>query len=348
MRIQRALLSVVLMGFLAGCTAPPEPDPTTEPSGTPTPEVEVAPVGEAAIPLGCSDILAVEDVAHLGADVDEQLSLAIHENRIKVDMSVAELQLGTLRCIWAARYGSTDFHAVIDLRVAPTTATELVPAEEESYAGVPVAVDGDPATLLACGESFQADESPALYNGCDVTQLRAGYRIDFETSGLKAAAGRDPSVALELLSRIDTAIDAAGPARLVEPVDATTDPAALCRAPEIAPLLEHVGATGDPSIEPSGMFPSVTTCTWTGLDEYGNPLGPWVEVLPGGAWAIPRLGSGVSSIFMPTHASADGSFVIGVGDGVSAWRAIGDDLVHFISNDFDAATGWDAFLESTW
>ncbi len=148
-----------------------------------------------------------------------------------------------------------------------------------------------------------------------------------------------------LLTHIDAAIDGAGPARAIEPVGGTADPASLCVAAEIEPLLAFVGASGAPTVEADVRFPGATTCTWGGNSDSG---GTQVEVLPGGAWAIPRLQTGVASIFMPTHPSADGSFVIGMGDGVSAWRAVGDDLVHFISGNFDARDGWEAFIESTW
>jgi hypothetical protein len=349
MRVQGVAFAVVVVGALLGCAAPsPSSHPTGTPSGTPSGEAEIAPVGESAIPLGCSDILAIEDVADLGAESDQDLSLAIHEDRIAVDMTVADLQLGALRCVWAARYGSTDFHAEIRLRIAPTTMTELVPTDEETHGGPPAAVDGDASALIVCDDSFQASDDPALYNVCRVVQLRGGYRIELETSGLRAAEGQDPSVALRLLAGIDAAVDGAGPARVVEPVVGATDPGSLCRAPEIVPLLEHVGATGDPVIEPATDYPGVTRCAWASDDEYGNPSGPWIWVLPGGAWAIPRLGTGVSNIFTPTHPSADGSFVIGNGDEVSAWRAVGDDLVCFVSARLDEGDDWETFLDSTW
>jgi hypothetical protein len=215
-------------------------------------------------------------------------------------------------------------------------------------AGPFVPLEGDATTLYSCSDGFQADESPVLYNSCDVVQLRAGYRIDLATSGLKASTGQDSSVALQLIARVDAAIDAADPARVVEPVSGTSDPASVCVAPEIAPVLERLGATGEPDVEQNAWHSGVTTCTWPGMDSYGNKTGPWVDVLPGGAWAIPRLGTGVSSIFMSTHPSADGSFVIGLGDGVSAWRAVGDDLVEIASGDLDATEGWEEFLEATW
>jgi hypothetical protein len=314
----------------------------------PTPTVEVARVGEAAIPLGCSDLLAEAEVANLGADFDEDLSLAISESRIAVDMSVSELQQGTLRCIWAARYGSTDFHAVVEVEVTPSTATEPVAPEVQYSAGPFVPLDGDVTTLYSCSDGFQADESPTLYNSCDVVQLRAGYQIDLATSGLKASAGQDSRVALQLLATIDSAIDAARPAREIEPVTGTADPASVCQSPDLTSALEYLGAAGDPVVAPSEYYPGVTTCTWPGEDEYGQATGPWVEVLPGGAWAIPRLGTGVANIFTPTHPSADGSFVIGFGDNLGAWRAVGDDLVSIYGNNYDARDGWEAFLEVTW
>jgi len=348
MRIQGAVVGLTLVAVLVGCTTAPPPDPTSTPSESPTPTVEVAPLGEAAIPLGCSDLLAVTEVANLGPDYDEDLSLAIDESRIAVDMTVAELQRGTLRCIWASRYGSTDFHAAIELRVTPSTATQLVPADEQSYAGEFVAVEGDPTTLYVCSDGFQADESPAMYNSCDVVQLRAGYRVELSTSGLKSSGNPDPSVALQLLATIDSAVDTAGPARAIEPVTGTSDPASVCLAPELTSALAYLGAAGDPVVAPSEYYSGVTTCTWPGEDEYGQETGPWVEVLPGGAWAVPRLGTGVANIFTPTHPSGDGSFVIGFGDNLGAWRAVGDDLVSIYGYNYDARDGWEAFLESAW
>lgn len=336
---------VLLVAVLVGCTPTPAPDPTEAPSGSPSPVAEVAPVGESALPLGCADLLVETDVADLGPDFDEPVSAAIDESRIVVDMGVVALQLGTLECIWAARYGATDFHAAIELTVAPTTATALDAAAEQSFMGAFAPADGLPGTLLTCADPYAADETSTLYTNCDIVQLRAGYRLDLETSGL---VGTDASVALGLLATIDAAIDAAPPARVVEPVAGTTDPGAVCTSAELAPVLAHLGATGDPVIAPSDGFPGVTQCTWPGVDEYGNPTGPWARVLPGGAWAIPRLGSGVASIFVPTHPSADGSLVIGVGDGVSVWRAVGDDLVEIVSGDSTKGDGWEAFLEATW
>jgi uncharacterized protein YodC (DUF2158 family) len=349
MRIRGAVLGLTLVAVLAGCAAPAgEPTNTPTETPTPTPTVEVAPVGEAAIPLGCSDLLAVADVANLGADFDEKLSLAIDENRIAVDMSVSELQQGALRCIWAARYGSTDFHAIVEVTVAPSAATELVPPDVQYSASPFVPLEGDAATLYSCSDSFQADESSALYNSCDVVQLRAGYRIELATSGLKASAGQDSSVAAQLIGKVDAAVDAAGPARVVEPVSGTSDPASVCLAPEIAPALEYLGAAGDPVVAPSEYYPGVTDCKWTGVDAYGNQADTFVYVLPGGGWAIPRLATGVASIFMQTHPSADGTFLIGIGDGLNAWKAVGDDLVAIYGDNYDAHDGWEAFLESTW
>lgn len=348
MRIQGVALGVVLLAFLVGCGNPTPTPPSSSPSVLPSPTPETAPVGEAAIPLGCSDILADADVADLGHDsYDRDIHLAIDEDRIVVDMTaVVALEAGTLHCVWAARYGATDFHAQISLRISPSTSTALDPATEESSVDVFTPVDGDPNTLIACYESFEASsDDPTLFNGCEVIKLTAGYRVELETSALKAAAGRDQTATRSLLTKIDAAIASAGPARAIPDVEGTTNPAALCTSPEIAPLLEYLGAVGDPMVTSSN---SVTTCAWEGVDEYGNDIGPWVHVLPGGAWAIPRLVNGESNIFLPTHPSSDGNVIVGVGDGVSAWRAIGDDLVSISSYDFDATTGWEAVVEATW
>jgi hypothetical protein len=350
MRIVRIVPGLVLVAVLVGCTVS---DPTTTSSPTPsetTPAIEVAPLGEAAIPLGCADILDTADVASLGADFDEELVLAIDENRIVIRMdAVAALQSGALHCIWAARYGSTDFHAQIELRISPSTSTTLDPTAEQSYADAFAPLDGDPTTLIACGESFIASsDDPTLYNGCDVVQLRDGYRIELTTNALEAVAGRDQTVARRLVASIGAAVDGAGPARAIAPFAGTSDPAALCTAPELAPLLEHVGAGDEPAITTGVYDPAVTTCDWKGVDDYGQPTGPWVNVLPGGAWAIPRLATGFGNIFVSTHPSADGTFIVGTGDAVSAWRAIGDDLVEFEFGGIEAVEGWEEFLDATW
>lgn len=304
----------------SACAPSPEStaEPTAEPEPTPTPTVEVAPIGEAALPLGCADLLDVSDVA------------------------------GTLRCTWSARYGSTDFHGSVEVRVAPTTATSLDPAAEESYFGPLASHDGDADTLLVCDGGFQADDTGLLYNNCEIVRLQAPYRIEVRTLGLRAEAPEGSSVALGLLAKVGSAVDAAPPARVIQSAGGTPDPASVCRAPEVTPLLERLGAVGEPVVSPSAAYPGVTTCVWPGVDEYGNESGPWVSVLPGGAWAIPRLQGGHASIFLPTHPSADGSYLVGVGDGVSAWRAVGDDLVYVLSGDFEATEGWEAFLESIW
>jgi hypothetical protein len=351
MRVQGAALSLLLLGLLTGCTPSSSgstPDPTSPAAATDS--AEVVPVGSSTIPLDCADLLDGSAVADLGPDDDEPIEPAIDASTIVVAMSdVAALQAGQLHCIWAARYGATDFHAQIEVRISPTDATTLDPGNEESYGDEPLAPFGsDPATLLWCSEPFAPTEDSAQFNTCEVVQLRRGYRITIEAIGLEAGPGRDSSVAADLLEAIDAAVDAAGGPRTIETVTGAADPASLCTGPEIAPVLQRLGAVGDPLVETYGNDPVVTTCEWSGVDENGNPTGPTVEVLPGGAWAIPRLRTGIASIFLPTHPSTDGSLIIGVGDGVSAWRAIGGDLVSITSWDYDAVDGWESFIEATW
>ncbi|AYF96820.1 hypothetical protein D7I47_00155 [Protaetiibacter intestinalis] len=286
----------------------------------------------------------------LGSHLDDPIALAVDENRMVVQMdAVAALQAGALHCIWASRYGATDFHAEIELWITPSVATTVDPAAEHSDADAFAPLDGDPSTLIACYESYGGISGDSeLFNNCDVVQLRDGYRIDLTTTSLVAVAGRDQTAARKLIAAIGTAVDGAGPARSIATAAGTGDPASLCTAPELVPLLDHVGATGDPTIETGTSDPAVTICAWDGVDGSGNPVGPRVRVLPGGSWAIPGLGTGLSSIFLVTHPSADGTYIVGVGDAVTAWRAIGDDLVEFESENPDAVDGWEGFLEATW
>ncbi len=175
-------------------SAGPRSDPQS--SESPTPTFEVAPIGEAAIPLDCGDILADADVADLGHETyDRDIHLSIDAGRIAVDMtSVARLQAGTLSCVWSARYGDTDFHAEISLWISPSEAGALDPSTEPSSRDTFAPLDGDPNTLIACYESFAASsDDPTLFNGCDVVQLIDGYRVELATDALRAAAGRDQS-----------------------------------------------------------------------------------------------------------------------------------------------------------
>jgi hypothetical protein len=310
----------------------------------------VAPVGEAAIPLGCADLLAATDLADRGPAYDEPITVAIDENHVAVDLSVSRLQLGALHCVWASRYGASDFHAHVELWVAPSAATSLDPAAEQTDGGPSFApIAGSPDALIACADSFVASsDDPTLYNSCEAVELRRGYRIEFAATGLTAAAGQDPTTTTELLGTIEAAIDAAGPARLVESIAGTSTPGSVCTAPELAPVFEYLAVEGSPTITIDEDYPTVTDCVWPGLDDAGNASGPYVSVLPGGAWAIDRMRSGVSTFWIPLHPSDDGTYIVGSGEGVEAWRAIGDDLVKVTAYDYDATEGWEDFLATVW
>lgn len=342
--LARAVAVLVVVGTLSACAAAADDgEPTTPPSPAASPTTEFAPAGTSALPLGCADLLDVTDLIAVGPDSDEPISVAVDESRIEVGMRIAELQRGTLHCVWASRYGASDFHAQIDLTVAPAPATALDPATEDSHHGAYAALDGDAASLVACTDSFPADESAALYNGCDLVRLVGGYRIELGIMGLKAAAGRDTSIVVRLADMISAAIDEAGPARMIAPAQAGDDPASLCRAHEVAAVLAELAVSGDPSIDDGQTFEGVTTCVWERSDSWTS-----VYVIPGGAWAIEPLATGVATPFLPTHPSRDGSFIVGIGEGLSAWRAIGDDLVAIYSDDVDLRDDWEAFLESVW
>lgn len=323
----------------------PGPSPTTVESASPAP---VAAPGEAAIPLGCADLLAVDDLSDLGPDFDDPVGIAVDESRIAVDWSVARLQTGALHCVWASRYAASDFHTEIELWVEPTDATALDPAQESSGIGEFEPVDAVPGGLVACTEAFQATDDPALFTSCDAVTVRDGYRIELSTSGIDSAPGRDSTVTTSLLANVDAAVAAAGPARVVEPIGGSSDPATRCTAPELTPVLDYFGAEGSPAVGTATTSTAVTSCGWDVEDEFGD-IGLRVEVLPGGAWALPRLATGISTFWVPTAPSADGTFLIGSGDSVSGWRTLGDDLVAvFASPTGSARDGWAAFLEATW
>lgn len=333
---------------LAAC-APAEPAATSEPgpSETAVPVVVAAP-GESAIPLGCADLLDVAAVADLGPSFDDPIAVAVDETRIAVDWSVARLQDGALHCVWASRYAASDFHAEIELWVAPTTATALDAASESSPIGDFGVADGVPGAIVACAEAFRATEAPDLFTSCDAVAIVAGYRVEVATSGLTSGPGRDPSATTSILADIVAAVPSAGPARTVAPSAASGTPAAACTSPELAPVLAYFGAEGAPVVGTDDEFPAVTSCRWDVEGEFGD-IGLRVEVLPGGAWALPRLATGVSTFWVPTAPSADGTFLIGSGDSVSGWRTLGDDLVEVFASPSGAARdGWAAFLESTW
>jgi hypothetical protein len=58
----------------------------------------------------------------------------------------------------------------------------------------------------------------------------------------------------------------------------------------------------------------------------------------------------VGSIFVSTRPSVDGTYIAGSGDAITAWRAIGEDLVEFEFEfpDADEVEGWATFLDATW
>jgi hypothetical protein len=350
MRVRGAVVGLTVAAVLAGCATAPTSGPSNTPSEPSTPVVEVAPVGEAAIPLGCADLLEVADVAGLGTGFEGRLlDVAIDENRIAIDLSVSRLQLGDLHCVWADRYGASDFNSYVELWIGPSTATLLDPAAEQGWSGPLTPIPGYADALIACSEgSITSSDDPTLYNSCEVVDLRGGYRIELDTVGLRAAPGQDLTVATALLAKVDAAVSSAGPARVVEPVEGASSPWTVCTAPELTPVFEYLGVDGAPTISANEYYPGVTDCVWASVDEYGNQAGPFVSVIPGGAWAITRMATGVSTFWIPTRPSSDGTYVVGVGDGMEAWRAIGDDLVRISSYRYDAVDGWEAFLESVW
>ena len=327
--MRRAGLVVGIIGIavsvgLAGCA----PSSGRFDLGTGTePGVEYAARGTSAIPLGCADLLAVADVAGMSPAGEPPMADVIDEARIAQDMSVSELQAGALRCVWSNNYGGTDFSRSVHVTVAPSTATALDPATEPPniYGGGWVEAAAEHPTLESC-----LDDSWA--GNCTIVQLRAGYRIDLDilasdTPSLGPAAAFSHGIVEAIGSRVD----AAGPARAIAPAP-DTDIAARCAAPEVTMVVAARGGSGPPSVAANSDYATVIDCTWMVANPDGSPYPEdytlTVSVLPGGAWAVDRIASGVGAYGNNYRPASDGGYLVSEGFfGLGAFRALGDDLI---------------------
>lgn len=184
---------------------------------------------------------------------------------------------------------------------------------------------------------------------CKLAQLRGGYRMDLWVTAKFGSDDEMRSRSLDILERVGAAVDGAGPQRVVAVPQGASNPAALCDDPIVRAVITARGAVGAPSVA-NGHDPSITVCRWDDVPSISSPPTPLlVEVLPGAAWAMPRVASGIPHIMLSYKLSSDGSYLWGGGDGVSAMRSIGDDLVVINSDQLDGdPEAWDQLLAATW
>lgn len=340
-----AVVVSVLVLALAGCAgveAAPAPAPE---SSAPTPAPTVEPVvGQSALPLGCADLLTEAQVRTV---VPEWVN-TVDEAHISQSLSsVADLQSGELRCGWGdSGWPGTGWSDAIQLAVAPDTATQLdLRARSDSEPDLE-ALPGDPNTGI--GDCSYGSG----YGHCFVAQLRSGYRVDLDVWARLSSDAEIRDRALALLDGIGAAIDTAGPQRIVEAPPGSSEPAALCDDPAVRTLVDVRGATGAPTVSTDASRPLavITTCRWEVPDSSSLPQGRiTVEVLSGGAWAVPQLAHGVPYIMLGYRPSADGSYLVGGGDDVSALRALGDDLVVvWAPSSPDDPSVWEQQLAEVW
>lgn len=345
MRSPGIVVAIVAAVALAGC-APGGGAPGPGAPGLGAPGVEYAPLGTSAIAAGCADLLPLDRVAGMSPEGEPAMVDVIDENRIAQDMSVAALQAGALRCVWSNNYGGTDFKRSVWLTVWPSTETTLDAATEpESYYGPWNDTGEDIPTLFAC-------EHYGDMGNCSLVQLRAGYRIELiveavTSSGLPEMA----TFARRILAGIGDGVDAAGPARAIAPWP-LTDVAAVCAAPEITAVVAARGGAGAPQIAPNPYNEGVVDCSWQVDNPYGSTYEDdytlYVSVLPGGAWAMDRLATGVGSVggmYQPVDDYLLGTPIFSVG----AMRTIGNDLVRVIApfRD-DDPEAWERAIASAW
>jgi len=325
MRRTGVVVGIVVAAMLAGC-ASPGGGGAVNPDGTVEPSIEYAPVGSAAIPVGCAELLSVADVASISPAGEPPMADVIDENRIAQDMSVAQLQAGSLRCIWSNNYGGTDFNRTVRLTVSPSTATTLDPATEpENYFGSWSDAGEEQPTLISCQEG-------GGLGGCLFVQLRAGYRIDLSIDGVDAPTlDALTSLSRGLLATVGAAVDAAGAPQSIAPTP-DIDIATLCAAPEVTSVIAARGGSGAPSVAANPSYPAVIDCSWEVANPDGSPYPEdytvTVSVLPGGAWAVDRIASGVGAYGNNYRPASDGDYLVSEGFfGLGAFRSLGNDLI---------------------
>lgn len=342
-RVRGAAVAVsLLLLALTGCaTAEAAPTPPPEvPTPTPTPTIERV-IGQSALPLGCAELLTPADVA----GVVPELRYVIDETHLlpRGD-ELAAAQSGALFCGWGdAGYRGTGWSNSIEVRVSATTETTIAP-DPNDY-GVPL-VPVDAALPTSVGACTTLSET----NYCRLVQLRSGYRVELQVWADVHGDAAIRATADALLERVGSAIDAAGPMRVVAQPAGTSQPTALCSDAQVWSIVTARGAAGEPAVStwPATVGDLVTTtCAWTVPDPWGgDPVSVTVEVLPGGAWALPSIGG---SIGMYQGTPAEGYLVLGAMDGIGAVRAIGDDLVLIWAptGETDPAA-WEQLLDATW
>jgi hypothetical protein len=333
MRFRGVSLVFVAVLALAGCT--PGPEVPESPSASPNPVGEPALLGQSALPLGCSDLIAPTDLSA----VYPGIAVAIDEQHVAQDMTVALVQSGALACAWSNDFGATGTHGEVRLTVALSAATSLDPAIEPVVSVIPWSLVAGPHPTVATCMALESVGS------CDQVQLRGGYRVDLSVVGNAESAEQISALSAGLLEHVGAAIDdAPAPRILTEPVG-TTDPAALCVDPAIEPITAARGATGTPVISTDAQS-HVTRCSWQ-VGGVGHTVE--VAVLPGGSWAFEALAGGVGSFPLWYELAPDGDYLVGEGDWLGAFRVIGDDLVQITApNGSDDPVAWEALLAQTW
>lgn len=342
-----AVAASLLMLALAGCAA--AGTVPTPPPGVPTPTPTIEPViGASALPLGCAELLSLDDlkgfVPTVGTIVDERHLIQ------RID-AVQAAQRGDLRCGWAEdEFDGTGWTNQVDLRIAPSTDVDLPQTDESGSKLTPVPAAHPTARYGLDGSCAVGDDSGAAF--CRVVQLRGGYRLELDVA---ARVGAEPSLepgTLALLEKIGSAIDGAGPMRVVSQPSGTTDPAALCAEPSLRSVVDARGASGEPVLETwpqSGGIASMTRCEWNVTDEWGFPNSASIQVLPGGAWAFESLSNGIGSYPFWFTTADGGAYLVGSGDGVAALRVVGEDLIEITAAHGSAdPAAWEQLLDATW
>lgn len=298
--------------------------------------------------MGCAELLSLDDleefVPTVGTIVDERHLLQ------RID-AVQAAQRGDLRCGWAEdEFNGTGWTNQVDLRIAATTDVVLPPTDESGSTLTPVPAAHPTARYGLDGSCAVGDDSGAAF--CNVVQLRGGYRVELDVA---ARMGAEPSLepgTLALLETIGSAIDAAGPMRVVAQPPGTTDPAALCAEPALRSVVDARGASGEPVLgtwPEGGGVASTTSCVWNITDEWGYPNAISIQVLPGGAWAFAALSDGIGSYPFWFTKGDGGAYLVGSGDGVAALRVLGDDLIEITAANGSAdPAAWEQLLDATW
>lgn len=302
--------------LLTGCTSAEQPEPTPPP--TPTPSPTAAPQGDpwSTLPVECSDIVDQGDAATMtGAPVELN-----DELQGSIDWA-AKQQLGVLQCMWSEGHwsGSESSAPSVLLSVFRDTQSDFSWDGWQFYANSSEYPEGSTASRYHC--SVAVDGS----GYCQFVIDADGY---WAQGDLITAAGSQDAASMEastrgLIDAVTAAIDGAGPARdaWVIPEGSLTGAYCDTREPRV------VYTEG----QPLDLYSA--TLKRSALVRCSEPSPRIdIDVLPGGAWALPLADGKASGYKLPPYSVQN---VDGVGDilvscnfGCSALVAVGESLVH--------------------